>query len=67
MYKDNRQDYAGIIRIRRYGYFSAFTRKGTPSHLKQVVRFKTEETRTGAEVTEGKVKVALAVQPGSGG
>jgi hypothetical protein len=24
--------YAGIIQIRWYGYFSAFTKKGTPSH-----------------------------------
>jgi len=28
--------YAGIIQIRWYGYFSAFTKKGTPSHLKQI-------------------------------
>jgi hypothetical protein len=27
--------YAGIIQIRWYGYFSAFTRKGTPSQIKQ--------------------------------
>ncbi|MDP9767286.1 UNVERIFIED_ORG: hypothetical protein J2S99_000630 [Atlantibacter hermannii] len=32
MSRPNFAPYAGIIQISWYGYFSAFTQKGTPSH-----------------------------------
>ncbi len=35
--RSNIGPYAGIIQIRWYGSFSAFVKKGTPSHLNQLV------------------------------